>query len=143
MVIRGDIEYWFPNIVGKNFKIIKSEGDFNCVSYTLDIYDGWMWTNTEIWPYDKIPRDSGINGFKNLYNLYGYFECENANFEEGFEKVSFYSKNGYPTHASKQFGNIWRSKLGPSVIIEHELEWLCGQTEDAYGNVDFIMKRKK
>jgi hypothetical protein len=38
---------------------------------------------------------------------------------------------------------MWRSKLGPSVIIEHELEWLCGDSDWAYGGVSFIMKRKK
>jgi len=37
---------------------------------------------------------------------------------------------------------MWRSKLGISFIIEHELEWISGDTEDAYGQVVFIMKRK-
>jgi hypothetical protein len=40
MDIRSEIEFWFPNIKGKNFKIFKVSGDFNCVSYSLDIYDG-------------------------------------------------------------------------------------------------------
>lgn len=43
MDIKGKIEYWFPNIVGKDFKIFKAKGDYNCVSFTLDIYDYWMW----------------------------------------------------------------------------------------------------
>lgn len=38
---------------------------------------------------------------------------------------------------------MWRSKLGTSVIIENELVWFCGQKEDAYGDVVFIMSRKK
>ena len=37
---------------------------------------------------------------------------------------------------------MWRSKLGVSVIIEHDLDWLCGDSDDAYGQVSFIMKRK-
>jgi len=61
MDIRSDIESWFPNIIGNNFKIIKTTGDFNCVSYTLDIFDGWMWTNTEIWPYKEAPRNLGLD----------------------------------------------------------------------------------
>lgn len=45
MDIRSEIESWFSNIVGKDFKIIKSVGDFNCVSYTLGIYDGSIRNN--------------------------------------------------------------------------------------------------
>lgn len=142
MDIRSEIESWFPNIVGKQFKIFKSSIKFNCVAYTLDFYDDWIWTNEKAWPYDKIPRNSGLNGFKELYKLNGYEECDSSSFEEGYEKIAFYSYNGRPMHACKQFGNTWRSKLGISVIIEHELEWLCGYTDDAYGEIAFIMKRK-
>lgn len=143
MDIKGKIESWFSNIRGKDFNIIKVDGDFNCVSYSLDIYDGWMWTSSELWPYKEIPRDSGINGFKKLYNQYGYIECYNSGYEEGYDKIAFYSHGEYPSHGCKQFGEVWRSKLGPSpIIIEHQLEWLCGSGEDEYGEVNFIMKRK-
>lgn len=60
MDIRSEIESWFPNIVGKQFKIFKSSIKFNCVAYTLDFYDDWIWTNEKTWPYDKIPRNSGM-----------------------------------------------------------------------------------
>jgi len=69
-------------------------------------------------------------------------ECHDSSYEEGFEKIDFYSKSNIPTHACKQFGNMWRSKLGASVIIEHELDWLCGYTNDTSDEVSFIMKRK-
>ena len=36
MDIRSEIESWFPNIVGKDFKIVKTNGDFNCVAFSLD-----------------------------------------------------------------------------------------------------------
>ena len=141
---KSKIESWFSNIVGKDFKIIDNpKGDFNCVSFTLGIYDSWMWTNEKSWPYQKIPRDSGINGFRKLYELYGYVDCDTSDFEEGYDKIALYSKNGKATHACKQFSDMWRSKLGPSVIIEHKLEWLCGDGEDEYGNIEFIMKRRK
>lgn len=143
MDIRNDIESWFPKIVGKQFKIIKSDKIFNCVSFTLEIYTGWMWPSDPIWPHKEIPRDSGLLGFKKLYEKYGYMECSSPSYEKEYDKIAFYSKNGIPQHACKQFGNIWRSKLGPAVIIEHELDWLCGNTEDAYGEIAFIMKRKK
>ena len=141
MDIRNDIENWFPNIKGKNFKIIKSNNFFNCVSFTLDIYDYWLWTNEKEWPSD-IPRDLGIDSFVMLYNKYGYSECDSDLYEDGYDKISFYAKDSVPKHAAKQFGNIWKSKIG-LFIVEHELDWLCGNTEDAYGDVVFIMKRKK
>ena len=143
MDIRSDIESWFPNIIGNNFKIIKTTGDFNCVSYTLDIFDGWMWTNTEIWPYKEVPRNLGLNSFKMLYNIYGYVKNCISEKKKKKKKIAFYSKDKTPTHACKQYRNIWRSKLGPSVIIEHELDWICGYADDAYGEVAFIMKRGK
>jgi hypothetical protein len=143
MGIRSDIESWFPNIIGEDFKIFKSIDKFNCVAYSLDFYDDWIWTNEKTWPYDKIPRDSGLDGFKELYKINGYSECNDSSYEEGFEKIAFYSKGGVPTHACKQFGYMWRSKLGISVIIEHQLSWLCGDSDWAYGEVSFIMKRLK
>jgi hypothetical protein len=88
MDIRSEIESWFPNIVGKKFKIFKSNEKFNCVAYSLDFYDDWIWTNEKTWPYDKIPRNSGLNGFKQLYKLNGYEECDNDKFEKGYEKMS-------------------------------------------------------
>lgn len=33
MKIKTKVEKWFPNIVGKDFKIINTEGDYNCVAY--------------------------------------------------------------------------------------------------------------
>jgi hypothetical protein len=142
MDIRYEVENWFPNIKGNKFKIIESTDKFNCVSFSLDIYDKWIWTNEDNWPYEDIPRNIGINGFIKLYNKYGYSECDSDSYEEGYDKIAFYAKNNIPKHACKQFDNIWKSKIG-TYIIEHELDWLCGNTEDAYGDVVFIMKRKK
>ena len=44
-----EIESWFPNIIGKPYKIINElnfeENEFNCVAFTLNIYDTYVWTN--------------------------------------------------------------------------------------------------
>ena len=73
MDIRRDIEKWYPNIVGKPYKVIKVyrpvDNKFNCVSFTLDITTDWMWTNESIWPR-SITRDLGIDGFIMLYELH-------------------------------------------------------------------------
>ena len=140
MDIKNKIELWFPKILGKSFIIIESNDSFNCVAYSLDILTDWVWSNEKKWP-QEIPRSLGVDGFRKLYELYGYIETKNSSYEVGFDKIAFYTKNGIATHAAKQFTNIWRSKLGCSVIIEHQLEWLTGTSEDAYGKVEFIMKR--
>src|ERR1035437_10972691 len=127
MDIKQEIESWFPNIVGKSFKIkildTSNAEKFNCVSFTLDIYDDWLWTNEKSWPID-IPRNLGIEGFKLLYEKYNYIECDSDIFEKGYNKVAFYGKNNESMHAAKQFGNVWKSKFS-SVIVEHQLDWLC------------------
>ena len=142
MATRKNIEYWFPNIIGKPFKIFESNFNFNCVAYTLDIYDDYMWTNEKCWPYQAVPRIASIENFKKLYEFYGYEECFNNLYEVNYEKIAFYAKDDIPLHAAKQFKNTWKSKIS-NLIIEHELDWLCGDTEDAYGDVVFIMKISK
>lgn len=142
MATKKHIEDWFPNIVGKKFKIINSNFDFNCVAYSLDIFDDYMWTTEKNWPYQSVPRLLTIENFKKMYNFYGYEICDDDSYDSNYEKIAFYAKNNIPTHAAKQFNNIWKSKIS-NLIVEHELDWLCGDTQDAYGDIVFIMRRKK
>lgn len=141
MSTKKDLEYWFPNIVGKSYNITFSNFDFNCVAFTLNIYDDYIWTNEKSWPYNLIPRVCNIESFKKLYELYNYQECFDELYEEGYEKIAFYAKNNTPIHAAKQFDKNWKSKIS-NLVVEHELNWLCGDTQDAYDNVVFIMKRQ-
>jgi len=137
---KNTLESWFPNLIVKDYKIISfnDKRDYNCVSYSLDIFDHWTWIN-ENWP-SNIPQNLGLMSFKLLYLSNGYIDChENSSFEENYLKIAFYEKSGAPIHASKQFGNMWRSRINYG-IIEHELEWLEG-TGEAYGKISFIMKK--
>ena len=140
MATKRNIEEWFPNIIGENFKIVISTFEFNCVAFTLDIYDDYVWITEKSWPHNLIPRVLNIDSFKKLYELHNYKICDNDSYEENYEKIAFYAKNNQPLHAAKQFGNIWKSKIS-NLIVEHELEWLCGDSQDAYGDIVFIMKR--
>ena len=141
MATKKDIENWFPNIIGKSFKITKSNFNFNCVAFTLDIFNDYMWVTEKIWP-KQLPRKLNIESFKLLYELYGYKECFDDSYDKAFDKIAFYAKNNQPLHAAKQFGNIWKSKIS-NLIVEHELDWLSGNSYDSYGDIVFIMKRKK
>jgi hypothetical protein len=77
-----------------------------------------------------------------VYEIHGYRRCENADLEQGFEKVAFYVKDGEPEHVARQLENgIWGSKLGLDEDIEHSaLEGLMGEK---FGRVEIIMKRPR
>ena len=139
MATNKDLEFWFPNIIGKSYKISVSTWDFNCVAFTLGIYDDYVWNTEKSWP-SSVPRDLKIENFRKLYEFYGYKECVDFSYEKKYEKIAFYAKNNQPLHAAKQFNDIWKSKIS-NLIVEHELKWLCGNTTDAYGDIVFIMKK--
>lgn len=140
------VEIWHPKLTGKNYKIIKSNYnslDFNCIAYSLDIFDRWCGASEKSWPYDILSRSSKLDNYIKYYNLSEYNVCDNDKYEFGYDKVALYVDNSnYVNHASKQNENMWRSKLGESFIIEHELEWLTGFDADNYGNIGVILKRK-
>ena len=140
MDTRKQIESWFPNIIGKKFTYFEPENkfEFNCLAFSLNM-NVWIWTN-ENWPKD-IPSNLGAISFKLLFEKENYKISNLSDHEIGYEKIAIYVKNSNPTHVAKQNSNIWQSKVG-NFIIEHELEWLCGETTDAYGEVILIMKRK-
>lgn len=60
MDIKNKLEEWIPNLIGRQYKIvsvdIRSADVFNCVSYTLNIFDEWTWTNDDSWD-TTIPRN--------------------------------------------------------------------------------------
>jgi hypothetical protein len=112
------IEVWFPKIIGKNYKIIKElsideSEKFNCVSFSIDVFDDWIWPN-ESW--QGLPRNLGIDGFKMFYEKHGYLESSDSSFDPEYDKVAFYSKNNIPTHAARQFGNMRRSKMSNFIL---------------------------
>jgi len=142
MDILEEIELWFPNIVGHPLKIYKTEElDYNCLAHVLGLKH-WIWTN-EKWPKPNVPRDLGLESFRLLFKEYGYSIITENSYEIGYDKIAIYVKNGYPTHVCKQSQNMWQSKLGTRFyILEHKLEWLTGDTDDAYGEIGLIVKRK-
>ena len=143
MDINNKLIEWIPNLIGKPYKIISThvgEPEFNCVSFSLDIFDDWTWTNEACWD-TSIPRNLKVQSFRLLYNKHGYEECNNSDYEHGYDKIAFYAIGLTPTHAAKQFKNMWRSKINIAVV-EHELDWINGNDKNGYGEVVFIMKRK-
>ena len=140
MATEKDLEKWFPNIIGKSYRVSISTWDFNCVAFTLGIYNDYIWNTEKSWP-KNVSRKLKVENFKKMYESYGFVECYDSSYEEECEKIAFYARNSKePIHAAIQNKNIWNSKIS-NLIVEHQLDWLCGDSQDAYGNVVFIMKR--
>lgn len=89
----------------------------------------------------RVERDDTIKSWIKVYEIQDYLICENADAEQGFEKIAIYTKDDEPTHVARQLdSSVWTRKLGQDEDIEHStLEVLEG---GLYGKVKIIMKRK-
>jgi len=143
-----DIENWHPKLIGKDYKIITVEYEidlFNCFAYVIDIHEHYCGSWEKSWPYEIIgSREPTLENYMKFYSLYGYTQKSDNSYEIEFDKIAIYiDNNNQVSHAARQYENIWRSKLGPDCIIEHELEWLTGYDADNYGEIGVILKYKK
>jgi hypothetical protein len=87
-----------------------------------------------------------VRSWIKVFELQGYKQTDNGQYERGFEKVAIYAdKNGQPTHVARQVGSgRWASKLGRGVDIEHDnLDRLAGHAKDEYGAIAKILVRRK
>lgn len=146
MGIYNNIKLWHPKLKDKDYKIIQYDvilDDFNCIAFALDIYTYWCGTGFPSWPYEKISRIPVLDNYIKYFKMFNYEMCDNAKFENGLNKIAIYiNRRNRVIHVAKQFNDKWRSKLGGSVIIEHELEWLTGYDAYNYGEIGAFMKRK-
>jgi hypothetical protein len=137
------IEDLFPNLRKDSYFIASPETiNYNCIAWAAGNGEKWWWPDPQsqyFWP-PGIPREETIEAFVKAYEILGYSICQNAEYENGFEKIAVYVDSiGRPTHAARQLiSGRWTSKLGGLEDIEHTLDGLAGSK---YGNVAIIMKR--
>jgi hypothetical protein len=140
------VEQWHPKLIGKDYKIIPTENNlnlFNCYAFTIGDYKNWHGHREDNWPSSIGSRFPSIDNYIKFYNLYGFNICDNDEYDEEFNKIAIYTNNkDWVSHAAKQYNNMWRSKLGTSCILEHELEWISGFDYNNYGKVHLLMKKK-
>ncbi|RXG24292.1 DUF7689 domain-containing protein [Leeuwenhoekiella aequorea] len=156
----------FKQIIIKKFPALKddegfeiidgSNPNYNCIAWAANVKDRWFqnlpldkrpYINFEgvviDWPFEADDEFS-IIALKQIFTHYGYIECENDYYLEGYKKVAFYELNGEATHAARQmthgrFKGKWTSKLGsgPCIIHSH-----CrGISGDDYGEPVYFMKK--
>lgn len=136
----------FPRLMEKGFNITSPETPFyNCIAWAAGENARWWWpdpNNQYYWP-PGIPRHETLQAFILLFKNIGYTLCEDAEYEDAFEKIAIYvdDSTGKPTHAAKQVSyGRWTSKLGRLVDIEHDISGVAGKH---YGSPAVVMKRRK
>lgn len=108
MDIKSELNRLFPNLPNDyNYELVSKNNTllFNCIAYTLDIYDEWVWTS-ESWPWKYVQRTPIIESYKLLYKYYKYEECNNDSYEVGYDKIVFYALNNIPKPSPISFNFI-------------------------------------
>ena len=136
------IEQEFPNLKNSYYKeTSKATSQYNCIAWAININNKRYWPNNidYFWP-DNISNSQKIESFIKLFNKEGYYQCDDSEYEEGFEKICLYTLNNVPKHAARQTKNgNWTSKLGDEIDIEHTITGLVGNW---YGNPTLFFKKK-
>ena len=133
------IDEAFPNIAEAGYQITSEPADeYNCIAWAAGSNTEW-WSHVigYRWPAE---RASEVESLVQLFASMGYEICDNAELEEGIEKVVIFAQDGRWSHATRQLENgQWTSKLGLFEDIEHSTaESLVG---DFYGSVHCTMRR--
>jgi hypothetical protein len=140
---RIDLEKLFPNLRSTKYEIKSPQcNEYNCISFAAGITDKRCWPNLAgyCWP-NTIENNSSISAFVSFFGIYGYELSEDEYIEAGYEKLAiFVNKKDRVTHAARlDVDGIWKSKLGYSWDITHELHAIEG---DKYGIIKVFMRRK-
>lgn len=117
---------------------------YNCIAWAVG--DNRRWWSPQIgyfWP-PGAARINSIDAYIQALGTAGYVECvasecTNPPYESGVSRIALYILNGTPKHAARQItDNLWASKMGSGIDIEHTLRALEGPY---YGWVQKILKR--
>jgi len=140
------IQSCFPKLNNCNYTVTSpATDDYNCIAWAARDNSSW-WEpdpfNGYYWP-PGVPRAYTIDSYIKAYESLGFFQCDNYDYEQGFEKIVIYVNSGMPSHAARQLGpGQWTSKLGKLEDIEHpSLQCIEGTSSDEYGSVTVVMKR--
>jgi hypothetical protein len=129
----------FPKITPSNCRCTSpATDDYNCIAWAYEKDNVWCEPGL-FWP---IPRhDYTIETYMELFASIGYRRCEDALYEEGFQKIVLYIKDEKPTHAARQLTTgKWTSKLGRNIDVEHDYPEVLDGPQ--YGSASVFMKRE-
>ena len=131
----------FPRLTSEEFKTIDQASDrYNCIAYAAGDITNWWWPDgIDYWPR-WATMNNKIESLKEVFAGLKYEQCDDGNFEEGYEKVALYENNGRFEHAALQTpSGRWRSKMGRGPLIEHLSPESLSDGE--YGSPSIYMRR--
>jgi hypothetical protein len=151
MIRKIYMEIWkernFPNLTRKDDHVTSVDDvSYNCINYAAGRDDAWWCPlnpqDGATWP-DGVPAKWDVESLVILFNQLGYEVCEDADLEEGSEKVAIFCEDdGRPTHAARQLSTgAWKSKLGEWEDIEHKTLRCLEGDHPAYGSATTFLKR--
>ena len=135
----------FPHLKAEGYQLTSDTDEpYNCIAWAADESERWWWPDDDLvayWP-PTVPRVTTLLAFELAYSAIGYFICDSAELEIGFQKIVIYADSqGVPTHAARQLTNgRWASKLGKGHDIEHFS--VKALYSSKYGEVALVMKRQ-
>ena len=138
------IEY--PNLEAEGHTVRSPKSvKYNCVAWAVG--DDRRWWSPQImyyWPIG-VPRTNSVQAYIQAFGTVGFVECDDAEcanplYEPNVHRIALYVLNGIPKHAARQINaQIWTSKMGSNIDLEHTLRALEGP---CYGRVRKILKRE-
>lgn len=137
---------WWPQLKDEDFEFkSKRTTLYNCLAWAInndkEIVEMFYFQKKH--GLDANNLDHSVKGYAEILNkFYGFIECENGDYEDGFEKIVLYGDvHDDWQHAARLLkAGLWVSKLGAWEDIEH-LNLDCLNGED-YGEPKVFMKRK-
>lgn len=95
---------------------------YNCIACAAGEDFRWWWPTPGLYYWPKAaPLEETVESFALAFQSLGYEKCDNADLEQGRDKVAIYAgDDNVPTHMARQLPNgKWTSKLGSDIDIEH------------------------
>lgn len=140
---KEELESYFPKLELARYEITSpATKEYNCIAWAAHDTEKWWWPGLHpisYWP--NRDAKNTVKEFVEVFESFGYQECDNHDLEPGYEKIALYELNAEPTHMARQLPNgQWTSKCGELEDITHSLESLEGHI---YGAVSLIMRRKR
>lgn len=116
---------------------------YNCIAWAAGDdtrrWDMSVHAQGAYWPPGVVESEA-VEALVSVFESIGYSRCSDTVFEEGFEKVAIYGRDGNWRHVARQLADgTWTSKLGELDDITHlNVEALVGPY---YGQVVAVLRR--
>jgi len=140
-----ELEAVFPLLAGTNYSEESAPSDiYNCIAFAIGDLNNWWWPRKGYgmyWPPGFALSDS-VDVLVKIFEDHGYSACDTPEHEDGFEKVSIYSRDDRFKHAARQVASgRWASKLGEEQDIEHDS--ISHIESVAYGQATHFLRRRR